>query len=341
MLASELARELEGRLEGADVDLTGIAPLDAATPADLSFLSSKRYESQIGETSAGAVLVEEGFAGESAAPVIHVDHPYAALRRSLELLYPPEETPPPGIHPTAVVDPAASLGNDVSVGPMAVIERGAVIGVRTTIGAGVYVGRDVQIGEDCRLHPCSVVYRKCILGDRVELLANSVVGSDGFGHSLEDGVYRKMHHVGIAVLEDDVLVGACSTIDRATFGETRICKGAKIDNLVMIAHNCIVGPHTAVAGQVGLAGSTTVGGGVQIGGQAGFAGHITVHDRAIVGAQSGVDKDVPEGTYVFGCPARPHKEAYSMLAGLGRLPELRRRVRELEKRLAELEDRSE
>lgn len=340
MLASELARQLKGRLEGEDADLRGAAPLDTASANDLSFLSSARYGRQVSETNAGAVLVAEDFDGESSASLIRVEQPYAALRSALELLYPAEEHAA-GLHLTAIVDPAASLAQGVAVGAFAVIEAGAVVGERTWVGAGVYIGRDVQLGEDCRLHPGVVIYRGCALGNRVELLANAVVGSDGFGHSREDGVYKKMPHVGVVVLEDDVLVGACSTIDRATFGETRICSGTKIDNLVMIAHNCIIGPNTAIAAQAGMAGSTTVGGGVQIGGQAGFSGHITVHDGAIVAAQSGVDKDVPEGTYVFGYPARPQREAMSMLAGLGRLPELRRRVRELEKRLAELEDRTE
>jgi len=340
MLASELARLLGGRLEGEDGDLTAVAPLESAGPADLSFLHSARYADRLAATAAGAVLVAEDLGTECARPLIRVPDPYAALSQALEALYPPEQTPQPGVHPTAVVDPEAELGSDVSIGPLAVIEAGAVIGERSIIDARVFIGREAVLGADCHLHPGAVVYRRCRLGDRVELLANAVVGSDGFGHSREEGVWKKIPHKGIAVLEDDVLVGACSTIDRATFWETRIGRGTRIDNLVMVAHNCMIGADTALAAQAGLAGSTTIGSGVQVGGQAGFSGHITVHDKAVIGAQSGVDKDVPEGTYVFGYPARPYREAFGMLAALNRMPEMRKRIRELEQRLSDLEGRS-
>lgn len=339
MLASEMARRLEGRLEGADTELTGVAPLEEAGATELSFLHAAKYADRMEHTSAAAVLVDRDYDGPSPNALIRVASPYAALRQSLEWLYPETDQPTPGVHPSAVVDPSARLGEEVAVGPMAVLEADAEIGDRTTVGAGSYIGRKVKVGSDCRIHPNVTVYRRCRMGDRVEVLAGAVIGSDGFGHSREEGVYRKLPHIGIVVLEDDVLVGACTTIDRATFGETRIERGAKLDNLVMIAHNCVVGPHTAVAGQAGMAGSTTVGGGVQIGGQAGFAGHLEVGEDAVVGAQAGVTKDIPEGSFVSGYPARPHREAQLQQAALARLPGLRKKIRELERRIAELEDR--
>jgi len=340
MLAGDLARELEGRLDGEDREITAIAPLEAAGAGDLSFLSAEKYAGLMETTGAGTVLVDESFEGASTASLIRVSNPYASLRRSLELLYPPEVMEP-GIQPTALVHPSVTLGSDLSIGPYTVIDSEVTIGNGTVIGAGVTIGREVRIGSHCVIHPGVVIYRQSVLGDRVELLANAVIGSDGFGHSREEGTYRKIPQVGRVVLEDDVLVGACSTIDRATFGETRVEAGTKIDNLVMVAHNSVIGENSAIAAQTGMAGSTIVGGEVQIGGQVGLAGHLKVGDRAVVAAKSGVISDIPEETYYFGYPARPQKEWMAMLASLRRLPDLRKQVRELERRLAGLEDRVE
>jgi UDP-3-O-[3-hydroxymyristoyl] glucosamine N-acyltransferase len=341
MLASELARRVEGHLEGADREVHGVATLEAAGPEQISFLSSPRYQTQMAATRAGVVIVSRDYAGPlpSGATLLRTESPYAALRLLLEHLYPESIVPPvAGIHPSAVIGEGVACAEGVSIGALVVVEHGVQIGPGTGIGAGAFVGAGVQIGSDCRIHPGVVIYPRCRLGNRVEVLANAVIGSDGFGHSREQGHYRKLPHVGIVVLEDDVLVGAGTTIDRSTFGETRIGAGTRLDNLIMIAHNCTIGPDTAVAAQVGFAGSTHVGAGVQIGGQAGFAGHLTVHDRAVVGAQAGVTGDVPAETFVSGYPARPHKQSQAQLAALARLPELRRRVRALEKRLAEIDD---
>ncbi len=338
MRASDLARLLDGSLEGDDLELTGAAPLEQAGPGELSFLRESRQAGQLKGCRAGVVLVPTDLPREAAAgtPVIRVASPYAALRRVLELFYPVEPTSP-GIHPSAVVAPDARLDEGVSIGPLAVIEAGVRIGAGSVLGAGVFVGRESELGRECRVHPGVVVYAGTLIGARVEILANAVIGSDGFGHSREEGVYHKLPHVGRVVLEDDVLVGAGTTIDRATLGETRILAGTKLDNLIMVAHNCRIGPHSAVAAQAGFAGSTVVGEGVQIGGQSGFGGHLTVGDGAVVGAQSGVIGDVAPGAYVWGLPARPHRETLEAMAGLARLPELRRRVKELEERLEALE----
>jgi UDP-3-O-[3-hydroxymyristoyl] glucosamine N-acyltransferase len=338
MRASDLARLLDGSLEGEDRELTGAAPLEEAGPGELSFLRESRQAGQLKECRAGAVLVPRDLPEEAAGcvPVIRVASPYTALRRVLELFY-PAEVPRPGIHPSAVVASDARLDEGVAVGPLAVVEAGVRVGAGSVLGAGVFLGRESVLGPECRIHAGVVVYAGTLIGARVEILANAVIGSDGFGHSHEEGVYHKLPHVGRVVLEDDVLVGAGTTIDRATLGETRILAGTKLDNLIMVAHNCRIGPHSAVAAQAGFAGSTIVGGGVQIGGQSGFAGHLTVGDGAVVGAQSGVLGDVAPGAYVCGFPARPHRETLEAMAGLTRLPELRRKVKELEERLKALE----
>jgi len=340
VLAGDLARELEGRLDGEDREITAVAPLETAGIGDLSYLSAEKYSGLMETTGAGTVLVDEGFEGETAASLIRVSDPYASLRQSLILLYPPEAVEP-GIQPTALIHPSVALGENLSIGPYTIIDAEVTIGDGTVIGASVTIGREVRIGSNCVIHPGVVIYRQSLLGDRVELLANAVIGSDGFGHSREEGIYLKIPQVGRVVLEDDVLVGACSTIDRATFGETRVEAGTKIDNLVMVAHNSVIGPNTAIAAQTGMAGSTIVGGEVQIGGQVGLAGHLKVGDRAVLAAKSGVISDIPEDSYYFGYPARPQREWMTMLAGLRRLPDLRRQVRELERRLAELEDQVE
>jgi UDP-3-O-[3-hydroxymyristoyl] glucosamine N-acyltransferase len=338
MRASELARLLEGSLEGEDRELTGVAPLEEAGPTELSFLREARPIGRFKESRAAALLVPREFpdAASVGIPLIRVASTDTALRRVLELFYPPQ-APPPGIHPSAVVDPEARLEEGISIGPLAVIEAGVRVGAGSVIGAGVFLGRECELGVDCHVHPGVVIYPGTWIGRRVEILANAVIGSDGFGHSLEEGVYRKLPHVGRVVLEDDVLVGAGTTIDRATLGETRILAGTKLDNLIMVAHNCRIGPHAAVAAQAGFAGSTIIGRGVQIGGQAGFAGHLKVGDGAVVGAQSGVIRDISPHTYVWGFPARPHRETLEAMANMARLPELRRRVKELEERLRALE----
>jgi UDP-3-O-[3-hydroxymyristoyl] glucosamine N-acyltransferase len=339
MRAGELARLLDGRLEGEEVELSGVAPLETAGSGELAFLREPGRAGELLHTRAGAVLVPEDLTADEkvSTSLIRVKDPYAALRRVLEHFH-PETAPEPGVHPTAVVAPGAELDPTVSVGPWAVVESGAQVGAGSVIGAGVFLGRGCSLGSDCRIHPGVVVYADSVIGDRVEILANAVIGSDGFGHSVEDGTFRKIPHVGRVVLEDDVLVGAGTTIDRATLGETRILAGTKLDNLVMVAHNCRLGPHSAVAAQAGFAGSTIVGAGVQIGGQAGFAGHLTVGDGAVVGAQSGVIKDVAPNTFVWGFPARLHKETLQTMANTARVPEVRRRLKEIEARVRMLEE---
>jgi UDP-3-O-[3-hydroxymyristoyl] glucosamine N-acyltransferase len=218
----------------------------------------------------------------------------------------------------------------VTIGPYTVLEAEAQVGAGSRLSAHVHVSGEAVIGEDCLLHARAYLGRRCVLGDRVILQPGAVVGADGFGYAPVDGVYRKIPQIGIVVVEDDVEIGANACIDRATLGETRIGCGTKIDNLVQIAHNVAIGDHSVLAAQAGVAGSTHLGKRVRLGGQAGLIGHIRVGDDVSVGAQGGVIGDIPEGTTVSGYPARPHREALKVEAQLRRLPELVRRIRELE-----------
>jgi UDP-3-O-[3-hydroxymyristoyl] glucosamine N-acyltransferase len=243
----------------------------------------------------------------------------------------------PGLHPTAVIGEGVRMGRDVSIGPYCVIEPGAAVGDRTALGASCYVGHEAVIGDDCRLYPHVTVREYCRIGCRAIVHNGAVIGSDGFGYAKEGARWKKIPQVGIVVLGDDVEIGANTTIDRARFGETRIGNGVKIDNLVQVAHNVIIGDDTAIAAQVGIAGSTRVGARVQLGGQAGVAGHISVGDDSVAGGQAGVTKDVPPATFVSGYPAMPHNEARKMHASLMRLPELKKKVADMETRLKALE----
>lgn len=327
----EVAAAVGGTLEGpADRVIRGVGGLEEAGPEHLSFLANPRYRAALASTRAGGVLVD---ADETCPPhvaCIRTKDPYAALVVVLSRLDP---GPPQvvGIHPSAVVDPSARLGESVGIGPHVVIGAGARVGARTRLAAGVVIGEGAALGADCYLHPNVVIGRGCIVGDRVQIHAGSVLGSDGFGYAPLDGGYRKVPQLGVVVLEDDVEIGANACLDRATFGETRIGRGTKIDNLVQIAHNVAVGEHSALAAQSGVAGSTRLGKGVVLGGQAGLIGHIRIGDGARVAAQAGVIGSVPAGETVSGYPARPHRDALRVAATLRKLPEWEARIRALEK----------
>jgi len=242
------------------------------------------------------------------------------------------------VHPQACVSPDATLGENVSVGAFAVVESGAVIGDGSTLFPQTYVGHEAQLGSNCLLYPFAIVRERCILGNRVILYSGAVIGSDGFGYTVDDkGVRTKIPQTGIVVLGDDVEVGANAAIDRARFGETRIGTGTKVDNLVMIAHNCLIGDHSVLCSQVGLAGTTTLGKQVICAGQAGLAGHLKVGDGAVIGAQAGVPSDLPGGQMYLGAPAVPRMEFGKSIAHVASLPKLKQKLKALEARLAALE----
>lgn len=336
---SQIASRLGVAVEGpGEAVIRGVAGVRAAAADELSFVSQLRYAADAATSGAGALLVGLDWTSPLPMPVLRVAKPEESFAKVANWFAPPTPKPPPGVHPSAVLDPTVVLGPDVSVGPNVVIGADARVGARTVLHAGVVLGPGVELGEDCLLHPLSSVREHCRLGHRVILHNGAVIGSDGFGYHPDPARgWMKIPQIGIVVVGDDVEIGANTTVDRARFGRTVIGRGVKIDNLCQVAHNVILGDHTALAAQVGIAGSTIVGQRVQMAGQAGVAGHLTIGDGAIVGGRAAVTKDVSAGLYVTGYPAAPHKESALQHAHLARLPELKKRVAEMERRLAALE----
>lgn len=333
MKASAIAQAVDGRLEGgSDPELTGAAPLDHAAPTDLTLLSSPRYAADAAATAAGAVLVTEELSARvrDGLPRIVVRDVHGALTVLLPLLY-PQTHPPPGVHPTAVIEPGVHLGGSVSIGAHAVVGAGSRLGDRVVIGAHCVIGRLCRIDADAYLHAHVTLYEGVTVGARTILHAGVRAGVDGFGYSHADGRHRKVPQVGRCTIGADVEIGANSCIDRGSIGSTVIGAGCKIDNLVHIAHNVQLGEHCIVVAQVGFAGSTRVGRYVTFGGQAGIAGHIAIGEGATIAAQAGVFGNVEGGETVSGYPARPHREALRAQAGLFRLPELLKRLRAVER----------
>jgi UDP-3-O-[3-hydroxymyristoyl] glucosamine N-acyltransferase len=330
--AAELAKFVGGILVGDGTRvLSSVAPLDAATSECVSFLANARYYRQLEDTQAGVVLVSVGTKRQG-GDYIEVPDAYSAFVKALEF-FNPQEKLSPGIHATAAIASDAKLGEGVVIGPHCIVESGACVGNGTILEGHVFIGKNAVIGDDCHLHPQVSVRHHCKLENRVIVHCGVVVGSDGFGFAPEHGKFKKIPQVGIVVLEDDVEIGANSTIDRATMGETRIGQGTKIDNLVQIAHNVRIGKHCVIAAQAGISGSTQMGDYCRVGGQAGFIGHIKIGNGAAFGAQSGIAADVNAGEILSGSPARPHGLWKRIEAALPRLPELLRRVKRLEEHL--------
>ncbi len=328
----ELARRLGRPSEGdAEFVVAGVASLESAGPRDLVFVRSAQYAGRLAASRAGAAIVPAGV--DPGRPAIRSPDPGRDFARAVDELV-PEVRPAPGVHRSAVVAPDAEIHPRAHVGPLAVVGARVRVGPGSVILAHATLYDDVVVGADCTIHAGAVIRERVVLGDRVILQPGVVLGGDGFGYVFaEGGGFEKVPQVGRVVVGDDVEIGACATVDRATLGETRLGHGVKIDNLVMIGHNCDVGDGSAIVAQSGLAGSTVVGRRVFLMAQVGTTGHLSIGDGAFVGARGGVTRDVEPGAKVFGYPALEQRAWHRAMAALARLPEALRRLRALEKRL--------
>jgi len=329
---AQVAERVDGRVGGdADVEVVDIAPVDEAGPDRLAFLGSRRYARYAGESDGAAFLVSADLDDElpeGAARVV-VDDAYRAMRSLLQHFHPPRSWAP-SVHQTAVLGRGVVLGEGVEIGPYVVLEDGVSVGDGTRIGAHCVLGESSSVGRDVRLHPHVVLYEDTVVGHRVTVHSGARLGPDGFGYTLVDGEHAKIPQVGRCVVEDDVEIGANTTIDRGSLGDTRIGRGSKLDNLVHVAHNVRVGARSLLAALVGIAGSTRLGEGVFMGGQSGAVNSIEIGDRARITVQAGVIGDVEAGGTYTGYPAKPHREAMRGYGHVSRLPKLVDRVRRLE-----------
>ncbi len=335
MTVSELAALVGGQFafpEDGQRTIRGGAAIAEAGEGDVTFFGNAKYLVALKTCRATAALVPADFA-ESIPPVaIRVESPSLAFATLIQRFAPAPIVFAPGVHPSAVVGRDVVLGENVSIQPFVVVEEGAHIGAGAVIGAGGYIGHGARVGPGCFLHPRVTVGERCVLGARVILHSGVVLGSDGFGYDLSGGKHVKIPQIGIVQLDDDVEVGANTTIDRARFGRTWIGEGTKIDNLVQIAHNVVIGRHSVVVALTGIAGSVKIGNYVTIAGQVGIVGHIEIGDQVTVAAKSGISKNLPAKEVVWGSPSQPIREAKEQLACIRRLPKLFDRVKKLETR---------
>ncbi len=337
----EIARRLECQLRGdGKVEINGAAGIEEAEPDEITFVSNPKYTARIKESRAGAIILAPD-APATEIPTLVSENPYLTFARVIELFYQPPEAVP-GIHPTAVIEDTAELGEDYCIGAHVVIRAGVKLGQRAVLHPHVVLYPYAEVGDDFVAHSHAVVREYCRIGHRVILQNGAVIGGDGFGFApVGDGSYRKIVQSGTVVLEDDVEVGAHSCIDRATVGETRVERGTKIDNLVQIGHGSRVGQDSVLAAQVGLAGSTRVGNRVMLAGQVGAAGHLTIEDEVIATAQTGIARSVAKGSKVSGTPEMDSALWRKNYLLMHRFPELVKAVKQLEERIQQLESHLE
>lgn len=344
MKLREIATLVNGEIEGDDAaDIRRVAKIEEAGKGEITFIANPKYARFLDTTNASAVIVGRDFKpagkGGTSPSLLKVGDPYASFLKVLVHFNPPQDPLLPGIHSTAVIAPTANLGKGVRVGAHVVVGDRCTVGDGTMICHNTTIGNDVVIGEMSLLYPNVTVREGCRIGARVILQPGVVIGSDGFGFApLPDGTYEKIPQVGIVVIEDDVEIGANTTVDRATLGETRVKKGAKLDNLIMIAHNVVIGENTVMAAQAGISGSTRIGKNSMVGGQVGVTGHLEIAERTKIGAQSGIHHSIQQpGTTLFGSPAHPQRDAFRIQGAISQLPDLLQTIRALQARVDELE----
>jgi UDP-3-O-[3-hydroxymyristoyl] glucosamine N-acyltransferase len=333
MRLSELAQLTNATIEGTsdDPEIAGAAGLDDAKPGHITFLANPKYTPRVNTTAASAIYLSEGATIERDIPVLRVKDAYLAYTRALRVFH-PDPKPEPHIHPSAVIDPTAQVGTDCAIGAHVVIGRNAKLGDRVWIHPNVTVYDDVAIGDDTVIHSGVSIRERTSIGARVTIYNNAVIGCDGFGYAKdEEKHWLKIPQAGRVVIEDDVEIGAGTTIDRASVGESRIGRGAKLDNLVQVGHSCTIGEDSLLCAQVGLAGSSHIGNRVILAGQAGVAGHLKIGDDVVLTAKSATSHDIPAGKIISGIPAFDNRDWLRSTAAYRRLGDIARTVRELEK----------
>jgi len=331
--AAELAKQISGEIIGDGcVKITGVAPALFAKAGDLTFAENEKFFDAAQQSAASAILVDGDFAANGKV-LIKVRNARIAFAKVVPLFF-PEQSFAPGIHPTAIVDPSAHIDATAHVGPHCVVGANVAVGPRTILQGGNHIGAGSVIGEETRIFPNVTLYTRTQIGNRVRIHSGTVIGSDGFGYVFDAGIHRKIPQTGNVVIHDDVEIGANVTIDRGALGPTTIGKGTKIDNLVQIGHNVMIGAHCLIISQVGISGSTQIGDYVTIAGQAGIAGHLKIGNRVTIAGKSGIMYDIPDGEKWFGTPiAAPDRVMKRQLIAAQRLPELFKRVAELEEKL--------
>ncbi|MBN1526616.1 MAG: UDP-3-O-(3-hydroxymyristoyl)glucosamine N-acyltransferase [Candidatus Omnitrophica bacterium] len=337
----EIAVFLQGELTGdGSIAIRGVNSIEDAQPGEIAFAGPAVSEKTIEGSGASCVVVGGPLQSKTAKPLIKVDSPSVAFSRLVDLLMPERIPVPKGVHGTAIAGKKAVLGKDVALGQYVVVEDGASIGDNTVLYPFCFVGKNTKIGAGCIIYPNVTIREEVSIGNRVVIHPGSVIGSDGFGYDTQrDGTHVKIPQIGTVLIEDDVEIGACVTIDRARFSKTVIGKGSKIDNLVQIAHNVVIGPYCLAAAQTGISGSTSLGRNVVLGGQVGVADHLKLGDFVMAGAKTGISKSFPANTTLFWYPAKPVDKARDILGCVGLLPKLYERVKVLEAKIKELESK--